>query len=343
MGFDDGQAEIVVDTHDFTGGFHLRSQEGVYIFKTVEGEDGLLYGPVADFHLFSYSQFLQCGPKHDLGCQFGQGDTCCLADEGDGAGGAGINLKDIELLVFHGKLYIHETDNPQFHGHGPAGLFDFFYERSGQGMRGKHTGRVSGMDAGLFYMFHDTADNGICAVTDGIHIHFDGVLEKFINENRVLKAFTAHGLHKVLNTRVVVDDSHVTAAKDVGWADDHGIADTVRGADGFFKGKDGIIFRLAQAKFLQKLLEPFPVFRPVYGIWLGADHFYSGLLQGYRQVQGGLSAELNNDPVRFFLFYDIQHIFTGKRLKIEFVRSIIVSGDGFRVGIDHNGFHSDFS
>ena len=60
------------------------------------------------------------------------------------------------------------------------------------------------------------------------------------------------------------------------------------------------------------------------------------------QVQRGLPAELDNDAKGFFFFNDMQHIFPGQGLKIEFVRGVIIRGYGFRVGIDHDGFHPLF-
>ena len=42
------------------------------------------------------------------------------------------------------------------------------------------------MHAGLLDVLHDAADDGISAVGDGIHIHFDGIFQKFVDQHRML-------------------------------------------------------------------------------------------------------------------------------------------------------------
>ena len=39
-----GDAEIGINSHDFTGGFHFRSEQNIDPRETIEGEDGLLDG-----------------------------------------------------------------------------------------------------------------------------------------------------------------------------------------------------------------------------------------------------------------------------------------------------------
>ena len=104
----------------------------------------------------------------------------------------------------------------------------------------------------------------------------------------------------------------------------------------------GVVVWLTQVELLQKLLEPFSVFSPVNGVGLGADNFHARFRQGYGQVERGLAAELDDDAVRLFLVDDIEHIFSGERLKEQLVGGIIVGGDGFRIGVDHDRFNADF-
>ena len=51
----------------------------------------------------------------------------------------------------------------------------------------QYAGRVTGMDTGLFNMFHHTANDGFFTVTDGIYIQLKGLFKEFINEHRLVR------------------------------------------------------------------------------------------------------------------------------------------------------------
>ena len=60
------------------------------------------------------------------------------------------------------------------------------------------------------------------------------------------------------------------------------------------------------------------------------------------EVERGLAAELDDDAVRLFLVADVEDILEGERLEEELVRGVVVGGNGFRVGVDHDGFIAEF-
>ena len=51
----------------------------------------------------------------------------------------------------------------------------------------QHARRVTRMDAGQLDVLHDSRDESIRAVGDGIGFHFDGVFQKLINQDRPLR------------------------------------------------------------------------------------------------------------------------------------------------------------
>ena len=64
--------------------------------------------------------------------------------------------------------------------------------------------------------------------------------------------------------------------------------------------------------------------------------------QGVGQVQRRLAAELDDDAVRLFLPADVEHVFQRQGFEEELVRGIVVRGDGFRIGVDDDGFIPHF-
>ena len=56
-----------------------------------------------------------------------------------------------------------------------------------------------------------------------------------------------------------------------------------------------------------------------------------------RNIERCLSAELNDNAQRFFFLINAQDIFDSQRFEIEFVRGIIISGNCFRIAVDHDG------
>ena len=61
-----------------------------------------------------------------------------------------------------------------------------------------------------------------------------------------------------------------------------------------------------------------------------------------REVERCLSAELNDDAVGLFNIGNAEYVFGSERFKVEFVGCVVVGGDGFGIGIDHDGFKAVF-
>ena len=60
-------------------------------------------------------------------------------------------------------------------------------------------------------------------------------------------------------------------------------------------------------------------------------------LQFCRQVKGCLSAKLNDDSITAGLLIDLEYVFEGEGFEEEFVRGVVIGGNGFGVGVDHDG------
>ncbi len=195
------------------------------------------------------------------------------------------------------------------------------------------------MDAGLFDVLHDAADDGDLAVADGVHVHFDGVFQEFVDEDGMIRGGLQGPLHEVDQGVVVGDDLHGPPPQDVGGPHQHGVGDAVGDVQGLLHGGGGVVGGLLEAQLVQQLLEEPAVLGPVDGVGPGAHDADPGLTQGHRQVQGGLAAELEDQAQGLFRGHDVEHVFPGQGLEIELVGGVVVGGDGFGVGVDHDGLH----
>ena len=62
----------------------------------------------------------------------------------------------------------------------------------------------------------------------------------------------------------------------------------------------------------------------------------------FREFEGRLTAQLNDDAFRLFMFDDLPQMFPEDRLKIELVGHVKVGRHGLRVTVDHDGFITAF-
>ena len=181
-----GHSEIGIDPHHLSGGFHLGSQHRIDAVEAVEREDRFLDGDVIDFDFSLDAQFQELFADHHLGGHLGPGDPCRLADKGNGSRGPGIDFKDIDDVVLDRILNVHQADHVEFPGQGVGVLLQLLDQFIAQGVGGRDTGAVSGVNSGLLDVFHDAGDDTGLAVRDGIDIDLDGIFQKLVDQDGML-------------------------------------------------------------------------------------------------------------------------------------------------------------
>ena len=62
-----------------------------------------------------------------------------------------------------------------------------------------------------------------------------------------------------------------------------------------------------------------------------------GFGEGNGEFERGLAAKLDDDAFGVFRFDDVEDIFFREGFKVEAIARIVVGGDGFGVGVDHDG------
>src|SRR5262249_38867640 len=186
-------------------------------------------------------------------------------------------------------------------------------------------------------VLHDPADEGALAVADAVDVDLDGRLQELVDQHG-LAGGDLHGVPDVAGQPgLVVDDLHASAAQDVAGPDQHGVADVPGGADAALEVQGGAGGRLAQPELGDEGAEALAVLGGVDGVDAGADDGGAGGLEGAGEVEGGLPAELDDQPPGAHAVADVEDVLDGQGLEEEVVGGVVVGGDGFGVGVDHDG------
>ncbi len=122
--------------------------------------------------------------RHDAGGDLGDRQADHLGDERHGARGARIDLEDIDNIILHRELHVHQADDLEGKGQCPCLRFQFPDDGGLQRIGRQRAGAVTGMDARFLDMFHDAGDEHILAVGDAVDIDFNGVGEIGVDEHR---------------------------------------------------------------------------------------------------------------------------------------------------------------
>ena len=145
--------------------------------------------------------------------------------------------------------------------------------------------------------------------------------------------------HVAGEARLVVDDLHRPAAQHEARPDDDRVADPL--------GDPPRLARSCVAEPLGVCLRPSRSITRRNRSRSSARSMLSGLvpmigtpgrLQGPRQVQRGLAAELDDHAHRLDPLADVEHVLDRQRLEEEAVGRVVVGADGLRVRVDHHHF-----
>ena len=201
------------------------------------------------------------------------------------------------------------------------------------GLGGVNGDAVSGMHARPLHMLHQAGDQDVGAVVDRVHLHFLS-LQVLVHQNGVILCNTVDDGHEFLNLFIGNGDLHALAAKHVGGAHQHGIAQTVCHSFGFLRCINGSAAGTGNFTFLQDLVEQLPVLRRVHVFRAGSQNRNPHFHQAFGQLDGGLAAELHHRSVGMLDVHHVLHILRRQRLKIQLVRDVEVRAHGLRIVVD---------
>ena len=199
------------------------------------------------------------------------------------------------------------------------------------------------MDACLFDMLHDAANQHHFAIADGIDIHFNRVVEEAVQQHWRVVGDADRSLEVAAQILLVIDDLHRPTAEHVRRTHHQRVANLFRFLYRLLNGGDGGVRRLLQLQTVNRVLEALTIFRPVDSVRAGTDNRYACGFQGARQLQRSLPAVLHDNAFWLLDAHDFQHVFQGNRLEVQTVGSVVVGRDGFRVTVDHDGLVTVFA
>ena len=223
-------------------------------------------------------EFVKGFAHHHERCQFRQGASDGLGDERHRARRPGIHLDDIDLTALDGILNIHQPHHPQAESQVMGGAHDFIHHRLGQGIRGHRARTVPGMDARLLDVLHDAADHHLLAIADCVDVHLDGVTEKTVHQDRMLRGSPYRELHILAQRLDIPDDLHRPSAQHVGGPHQNRVTHFLGDRLGFGCAASHRALWALQLQGLQEFIEALAILRPVDGIRRGPDDWGTGAL-----------------------------------------------------------------
>ena len=209
-------------------------------------------------------------------------------------------------------------------------------------MGGQGAGGVTGVDPGFFDMFHDAAHKGAVAVAQAIHIDLNRFGQIGIDQNRRVTGNHNGFVDIALKPCIFTHDFHRSTTQNIGWSDHDRVTNFLDDFARFLDRPRNAVDGLFEIKVMKQLLETVAILSKINGIRSCAQNRHAGFFQGIGKAKRCLPAKLNDHALKLALglfgAHNFQHIFGCQRFEIETVRRVVVSGNRFRITIDHDRF-----
>ena len=186
------------------------------------------------------------------------------------------------------------------------------------------------MDTGTLYVFHDTRNEKVLAVANGINFHLR-THHIFVDQHRIFDHMAGDDCHIFFDILIRMRNNHILTAQNVRRTHQNRIAQVVGSLECLFGCHDSLAGRTRNAASAQQLIETLSVFGSVDIICGSTQNIDTHICQVACQLDGSLSAELYHYAVRLFGVDDIGNVFLGQRIEVQTVAGIEVCGNGLRV------------
>ncbi len=209
--------ERVRDSHHFARRPHLGAKDRVELAEFVEREHRFLDRDVGRCHLFREPDLVERLAEHYPRGNRGQRNADRLRDKWHGPARSRIHLEDVHLPVLDRVLNVDQTHYVQCLGKGDGVLPHLIDVLFVDQVRWQHARRIAGVDPGVLDVLHHSADHDAFAVRDRVDIGLERILEKAVDQHRLVLG-DAGSPHEVLpQRRFVVDDFHCPTAQHIRW------------------------------------------------------------------------------------------------------------------------------
>ena len=143
--------------------------------------------------------------------------------------------------------------------------------------------------------------------------------------------------HKFNDIVVIDGDLHTLSPQHIGRAHQYWISQLIRCLQRLFGGKHSMPLRSRNPTLFQNLIKQLPVLCGIHIFCAGSKNRNPHLHQCLGELDGGLSAKLNDSSIGFFNVYNIFYILRSQRLKVQFSCHIKICTYGLRIVIYDNG------
>ena len=273
--------------------------------------------------------------KDYLGCQRYDRDSGNLADVRYGTAGTRVNLNYVYVISKNDKLDVDHTDDMQCScktfGVLCNSLFCFFTDGSCR----IYGNTVTGMDSGTLNMLHNTRNQNVLAVAYGINLDFFSH-QVLVNKDWMLLCDLVDHTDVLFHILIAYCNTHSLTAKYIGRTNQNRIAQLICSFLRFLCGKYSVSLRSRDLALLKNLIKQLTVLSCIYVLSRCSKNLHTHLGKSFCQLDGSLSAELNNRSVRFLNIYNILNILRCKGLKIQLICNIKVCTYSFRIVVDNN-------
>ena len=216
-------------------------------------------------------------------------------------------------------------------GNNSVGLFP------GQIPGGIDSDGISGVNACPFNMFHNTRNEYVLSITDGIHLKFR-THQIFVDQNQIVLFVGKDNFHIFPDVVIGKSNDHILAAKNITWPHENRVTKAAGDAESFLCICGCITGGSFDIQLFQQSFKTAPVLCSIDAVGTGSKKRHSLLSQEGSQTDGSLPSECGHYAHGLFNPDNIHHIIRGQRFEIKAVGSIKVCGYGFRVVVDNDNF-----
>ena len=196
------------------------------------------------------------------------------------------------------------------------------------------------MDTGQLDMLHDSGDEGVGTVADGVGLALQRMLQEAVDQDGAVGSDADGGLHILLDALLVIDDLHAAATQHIGGTNHDGVADLLSDLNGLLHGGCHTGLRHGDLQLVHHGAEQVSILGQVDHGGGSSQDLDAVLLQVGSQVQRGLAAELGDNAHGLLLLVDAQNVLQRQGLEVELVRGVVVGGDGGGVAVDDDGLEA---
>ena len=193
------------------------------------------------------------------------------------------------------------------------------------------------MDTRALDMLHDTGNEHVRAVGNGVHFQF-GTHEIFIAQNGIFYSLRENDVHVAAHVLLGEGDRHVLSADYVRGTEQHRIFQPLSRFQSLVFGHDSNSLRARNGVFFEQCFETLSILRHVHTVGRRPEDTDSVRREIAAKIDCRLAAERNYDAVRFLHVDDVLDVLRGQRFEIQPVGRIEVGGNRFGIVVDDDDF-----